>query len=330
MNKETQAKMPLQAIMKGEVEIGCWRKLSDILPLVVPAYHLTSPKLQVKISGDGRKCGRRRQQVVITASLLSAGDVSCSPHHHYSLAIWQGKEDYEEMKNYLSALIDDLEKLQRLGILIETRKEVDLFLSRDSKFMAIVLGLVCAFLDKGFCLWCLAGKKDIGTKDLFELRNMAEVLRAFSECKTPPVGQQRAPLFPFIPFQRVLIDPLHAFLRIGGKLIELAWEEALRTDAGMCTKCTTSGKKKTSCAADCTCLCHSPIKEKITNEMLRLKINHFEFFFSKLDKNKLDWTSLQGNEISDVLKNFDLEKIFPKNRADVRFIFYCFSSFESQ
>ena len=87
------------------------------------------------------------------------------------------RRPHEEMKTYLSALIDDLEKLQRLGILIETRKEVDLFLSGDWKFLAIVLGLGCASLDKGFCLWCLAGKKDIGTKDLFELRNMAEVLK---------------------------------------------------------------------------------------------------------------------------------------------------------
>jgi hypothetical protein len=55
---------------------------------------------------------------------------------------------------------------------------------------------------------------------------MEGVFEQFSRsgvCEDP--GQARAPLFYFIPFSRVIIDPLHAFLRIGGKLLSLALKE---------------------------------------------------------------------------------------------------------
>jgi UDP-N-acetylglucosamine transferase subunit ALG13 len=50
--------------------------------------------------------------------------------------------------------------------------------------------------------------------------------------------------------------------------------------------------------------------------MKRLGINHFEFYKNKLT-NKLDWTSLQGNEISEFLKNFNLTKILSDARVEL-------------
>jgi len=106
----------------------------------------------------------------------------------------------------------------------------------------------------------LANKHDLAAQNIFVLRKMDEVLAAFQPCThaSLPAGQIRKPLFPFIPFDRVLIDPLHAFLRIGGKLIDLAFEEALEIDFAFCTNCYKGGQKKKSCLGDqeCQCECH--------------------------------------------------------------------------
>jgi len=148
------------------------------------------------------------------------------------LALWNGKKNYNEFAGFMKVLLDDMKAIQQSGVKIEgVWAPVSLFLTGDWKFLAMVMGLGSPNLLNGFCLWCLAHKKDLATPDFFKMRNMEEVLKFYpldGECKDKckaPVGQERANLFSFIPFQRVLIDPLHAFLRIGGKLIELAFEK---------------------------------------------------------------------------------------------------------
>lgn len=211
-----------------------------------------------------------------------------------------------------------MEAAQKDGTTVRNENfKVSLYLSGDWKFLSILLGLGSPNLIEGFCLWCLANKKSFATTALFHLRKMEDALRSFPTCPSAsashkPPGQIRSPLFPFIPYERIIIDPLHAFLRIGEKLIDLAWSEALLTETAICEKCSKNGK----CASGCVCTCHRDIKANIVEEMKRLGINHFEFYKNKLT-NKLDWTSLQGNEISEVLKNFNLTKILSDARVEV-------------
>ena len=207
--------------------LGYWRRLRTILLLVLPAYNVSGP-LKIKVSGDGRRCGRKRSQVMITFSILNAGSLSVSPNHHYTLALWEGHEDYDAFKEQLGDLLQDLRDAQNTGISVgEVNIPIVLYLSGDWKFIAIVMGLKSASAQEGFCIWCTAHKNDLATKDVFTPRLLDEVLRAFStgQCTIP--GQDRPPLFDFIPFDRVIIDPLHAFLRISDKLIDLAFEEVI-------------------------------------------------------------------------------------------------------
>jgi len=110
---------------------------------------------------------------------------------------------------------------------LEVHIPIVLFLSGDWKFIAIVMGLKSASALEGFCIWCTAQKNDLATKDVFRARSLDEVLKAFSNGRCTIPGQERVPLFDFIPFDRVIIDPLHAFLRISEKLIDLAFEEVI-------------------------------------------------------------------------------------------------------
>jgi len=99
---------------------GYWRRISTILALVLPSYVLEKDgALKVKISGDGRNCGKRRKQVVLTVSVLSAGSISSSPHHHFTLALWEGTEDYDAFKLLLKDLLKDLEDFQNNGITLD-------------------------------------------------------------------------------------------------------------------------------------------------------------------------------------------------------------------
>lgn len=65
MNEEVEQKIPLYPIKRNGEVIGYHRKLSEMLPLVASLYDLKGKDIKIKISGDGRKCGRRRDQVVI-------------------------------------------------------------------------------------------------------------------------------------------------------------------------------------------------------------------------------------------------------------------------
>ena len=335
LNREGEQSIPMAPTKDG---LGYWRRLRSILLLIFPAYNVSGP-LKIKVSGDGRRCGRKRSQVMITFSILNAGSLSVSPDHHYTLALWEGHEDYDAFKEQLGDLLQDLRDAQNTGISLgDVNIPIVLYLSGDWKFIAIIMGLKSASAQEGFCIWCIARKSDLAGKEVFTLRSLAEVLRAFSSGRCTIPGQERPPLFDFIPFDRVIIDPLHAFLRISEKLIDLAFEEvtfavhisffsppfsnlthvddkqALEIKSAVCASCV-KGRRR-SCHTTCDCCCHTPITDIIEAEMHRLGIRHFEFFEGK-KKSDLCWTSLQGDEKMAVLKNFDLTKIFASNRAQV-------------
>jgi len=97
------------------MEGGHWRKISDILKLILPAYAIQEKEIKIKISGDGRRCGKRRQQVLISFSILNAKELSLSPDHHYSLALWEGTEDYSDFGKRLKELLTELKNFQAEG-----------------------------------------------------------------------------------------------------------------------------------------------------------------------------------------------------------------------
>jgi len=122
-NKEAEHKIPMTPTKDGS---GYWRRLVTILALVLPAYTV-QPPLRLKISGDGRRAGRRRSQVLITFSILNSGSLSVSPNHHYTLALWEGHEDYDAFNEQLGDLLQDLRAAQTSGICIDRGKYRNFF-----------------------------------------------------------------------------------------------------------------------------------------------------------------------------------------------------------
>lgn len=112
LNEEIQRIAPL---IELEGVTGYGRSIKSILDMVIPAYRLAEGALKLKISGDGRRCGRRRKQVMMTLSVLSSGKISTSPDHHYTFSLWEGTEDYDVFQKSLRPFIVELEKLQKEG-----------------------------------------------------------------------------------------------------------------------------------------------------------------------------------------------------------------------
>jgi len=54
---------------------------------------------------------------------------------------------------------------------------------------------------------------------------MQDMLDSFQSGNQSLPGQESPPLFHFIPMSRIILDPLHAFLRIGDKLINSVIDE---------------------------------------------------------------------------------------------------------
>jgi len=294
---------------------GFWRELDKILDKVFNCYNIeVGSTLKIKLSGDGRNVGKCEKEVMMTFSLLNAG-FSSIPDHNFSLAIWKGSENYDDFKTCLNDLLNHLRKLSIEGYFFKANHyPIEFFLSADWKFLAIVLGLTSASAHDGFCIWCFCQAFLRANLNMVWpiQRCMHKIVSDFeSSGKSQDPGQKARPLFDFIPYHRIIIDPLHLFLRIGGKLLNLLISEVLESSKAHCAVCIYRGKKK--CSPSCSCLCHIDVQGTIEAEM---KKNGIEFNFFKNAKGNLDWPSLNGNNLLKVMINFNLSLILPPSRVE--------------
>lgn len=144
-------------------------------------------------------------------------------------------------------------------------------------------------------------------------RDMANVLNHFSGCSPPIPGQIKPPLFDFIDFVHLIIDPLHNFLRISDKLLDLLFDEALSSKGDICSNCHTKGKKR-KCADPCSCSCHISVQDIILDQIKnKIGVSHFEFYEGKTGE--MEWTSLQGDDKMAILKKLDLGAFLTPERS---------------
>lgn len=85
-----------------------------------------------------------------------------------------------------------------------------------------------------------------------------------------------------------------------------SFHQVLILNDACCSQCTKRGHR--ICSASCVHHCHTDYKEALTTAIHDAGVKRFEFFEAK-DKS-IDWTSLQGDETMQVLKNLDLGVVF--------------------
>ena len=117
------------------------------------------------------------------------------------------------------------------------------FLGGDWKFLALVCGIESASSNHA-CIWCKCSKIERWdmsiTWSLMDSRKGGEEIT--QKAKLPKSNKKchncsRAPLFSFIPLNRVVIDSLHLFLRIADVLINLLIRDLWTLDAATPNQC---------------------------------------------------------------------------------------------
>lgn len=214
---------------------------------------------------------------------------------HYTVILYPGVENYDVLKTVMKPFIDELNSLTTDGLVDSggIKWRVELYFSSDWKFMAIILGFN-APNSTYFCPWCLCMKKDIGNKDnIYKIEKSMDLLRPDvfnSKSHSPPPGHHKIPLLPMIPLDRYVPDDLHIMLRIWDRLWALIIQEI-----------------KSENRFD------DHLRTIINIEMQRISVN----FHFRQDHETQNWshTSLMGGDKEKVLRDFNFETIFDKERA---------------
>ena len=115
---------------------------------------LSDSVVQVKLSGDGARMTRSTNFMMFSFALLQQGNVMSSKSNR-TVAIINGKEDYQTLKTALPDFFDEVNFLIETGSLLVDGNEVKLefFLGGDYKFLLMIMGLNSATADYA-CLWC--------------------------------------------------------------------------------------------------------------------------------------------------------------------------------
>ena len=259
-------------------------------------------KVQIKISGDGTNIGKRLKLVNITYTILNERDKAMSERGNYLLAIAKTTENYDDLKESLSNLIDEMASLKSIKV-NGFCYDIEYFLGGDWKFLACVCGLGAANSNCA-CIWCKCPKEqrfDIKKKWSLTSKNQgARCNDDIGKCaKSRLYNCKASPLFHFIPIDHVIIDTLHLFLRVSDILVDLLIRKLRRKDAIEKTQTFANG------------FCYNKYKHMATYEkfLKDLGIN-FEWKINK-DNKKLEYRDLTGPEKLKLFKNVDFELFFP-------------------
>ncbi|XP_021352099.1 uncharacterized protein LOC110466641 isoform X1 [Mizuhopecten yessoensis] len=196
-------------------------------------------KIKIKLSGDGTNVGKRLH--VVNVSFTVINEKRCrAASGNYPLCVMNSKEAYSELADGLRDLRQEVGELQDSSITVDGRDfTIEILLGGDYKFLLVAVGIPC-IASEYFCVYCKCSKSEKCKLDLeWSMEDVTKGARSLYEC---PDGCLKArkkiskkafsvvnpPLFPHIGPLRVVVDPLHMFLRITDKLFNLLIAE-LRT-----------------------------------------------------------------------------------------------------
>ena len=163
---------------------------------------------KIKICVDGSKLGRKLYMLNFAFTIIN-DEANCSScYSHYTLAIGEIKECYDDLKEPMDYLIGQLEQL---NVINYKNKNIatEYYFAADLKLALIITGLKAANSDYP-CLYCHCKKNSLHLIKKCDLRSNSESLKHMTDkgYKLPSL------LGDLIPFHRVIICTLHLRLRI--------------------------------------------------------------------------------------------------------------------
>jgi len=99
--------------------------------------------IQVKISGDGARMTRNSSFILLSFSLLQAGDDVMSSSGNHTIAIVKGSESYSTLKESFSNVFSEINEAIKQGHITVNDYEYNLefFLGGDYKFLLLMMGM---------------------------------------------------------------------------------------------------------------------------------------------------------------------------------------------
>ena len=190
---------------------------------------LVPSTLRIKLTGDGTRIARCYNIVNIAFTILDEGNKAYSVLGNYTVAILRTSEEYDKLVLGLEDICNEAKDIEMLTI-EGTVYRILFFLGGDMKFLATVCGIEQANA-KYSCIWCKCPTEKRSDMSLeWSITDPEKGARTIEEIQTKSkLGKRnkdrfsccQSPIFPFIPIERVVIDSLHLFLRIGDVLINL-------------------------------------------------------------------------------------------------------------
>jgi hypothetical protein len=300
---------------QGEI-IGCFSPIVDIITGLFRNGNLSEEvmfgppeddptevqTLHLLTQGDGAMLGDKNKNCQFAFGILNEGIEMLQPSHHYTHAMIEGSESYEVCSTSLAAVFDEMEKMSEPDYLLTLpsgrKVKVKWYLSSDWKFLQIMLGIKGPTAKTEFCLFCHTSKDKIADK---QHQDTTVKLRE-QWCKYSTRDRKKyytnKPLYHFIPFERIVIDVLHLFLRTSERLFLLLVEEV-------------------------NFWYGSEGLERLRHEIVDiLKVKKFQWVYedSKKDNGrvkglKIDWSKLEGGDLDIILKGLNLEVLLPEKQA---------------
>ena len=189
------------------------------------AKFIVEKRVNVKLSGDGTRIGKRLHVVIFTFTLLEE-EQFCSSIGNHILAVFKQPESYQCLKSALADIISDVEQLHEITV-GGLKFQITFYLGGDWKFLATVTGIDSASSTYS-CIWCKCRKDERGDIhrrwSLTDPENGARTIdenQRIGERSRKQYNVSNPPLFTTIPLKNVVIDNLHLFLRVSGVLIDL-------------------------------------------------------------------------------------------------------------
>ncbi|XP_078582980.1 uncharacterized protein LOC144865843 [Branchiostoma floridae x Branchiostoma japonicum] len=218
---------------------GASRSVTEVIShyLRLPANsHLVAgddPVISFRYGLDGRPQAKNTTIGAVMAcitpvrSLEEAMDTSRTVRDEFCVFLYSGKEDYEEQVRSGSRVFREMNELQANGLDLllghdedgqERRKHVQInwYIVSDWKALAEMMGIVGP-TGKYFCIQCYCTKDNVAKfRQDYPLRTLEEAQRNLAS--RDKKGHRHPPVMN-IPWENVIIDTLHMYLRIGGKLL---------------------------------------------------------------------------------------------------------------
>lgn len=197
------------------------------------SFDSSKDKIQIKVSGDGAKMTRNSNFVLISFSILQLGESVMSSKGNRTIAVLNGHEDYNTLKESLRDVFVEINTMIHEGQLSvgDSTVNTEFFLGGDYKFLLLLLGLKGATSNYA-CVWCKVHKserwkveRDYRDYNSTPLCRSLKEIKEMCQKKTDNYCCCLEPLF-----DHVIIDELHLMLRVTDVMIENLIREMLDWD----------------------------------------------------------------------------------------------------